>query len=214
MDISWRLHCYSWDHWGTYPAMGDRATTSWIYLLVSNSYWGVDNSYCFNWPGGNHCFFVPILILQHPSNHPKLEIPKPPSWPIALVVTLLIELGNAHVSNLFWEKDAIDHYFCDCRKPAGSFKRGEKPDVDSIIRNETFQKKTSYAWELMKPMSWSLGVRMNLRVQGLNWTTSPQVQDPDIKVVTYKYERTSRGEKQTKAAIHQSRHPSSPTTNR
>ena len=43
------------------------------------------------------------ILYQGPvkdCNHPKPWIPQPPSSPVALVVTPLIELGNAHVSTL------------------------------------------------------------------------------------------------------------------
>lgn len=58
-------------------------------ILIASTGWGKTTA-----------FFVPILVLQHLSNHPKPRIPRPPSCPVALVVTPLIELGNAHVSDL------------------------------------------------------------------------------------------------------------------
>jgi len=58
-------------------------------ILIASTGWGKMTA-----------FFVPILILQHLVNHPKPQIPQPPSSPVALVVTPLIELRNAHVSNL------------------------------------------------------------------------------------------------------------------
>ena len=56
-------------------------------ILITSTGWGKTTA-----------FFVPILVLQHLINHPKPRIPRPPSSPVALVVTPLIELGNVHVS--------------------------------------------------------------------------------------------------------------------
>ncbi|KIM37165.1 hypothetical protein M413DRAFT_13520 [Hebeloma cylindrosporum] len=46
--------------------------------------------------GKTTAFFVPILILQHLLTYPKPRIPQPPPHLVALVVTPLIELSNAH----------------------------------------------------------------------------------------------------------------------
>jgi len=65
-------------------------------ILIASTGWGKMTA-----------FFVPSLILQHLVNHPKPQIPQPPSSPVALVVTPLIELRNAHVSNLAGAKASI-----------------------------------------------------------------------------------------------------------
>ncbi|KAF9482610.1 hypothetical protein BDN70DRAFT_770432, partial [Pholiota conissans] len=55
-------------------------------LLIASTGWGKTAA-----------FFGPILVLQHLLQHPNPAIPNVPTKPVALVVTPLIELGNAHV---------------------------------------------------------------------------------------------------------------------
>jgi superfamily II DNA/RNA helicase len=43
-------------------------------------------------------FYAPLLVMEHLLGNPIAGIPQPPSHPIALIVTPLIELGNNHVS--------------------------------------------------------------------------------------------------------------------
>ncbi|KAF9473338.1 hypothetical protein BDN70DRAFT_775787, partial [Pholiota conissans] len=43
-------------------------------------------------------FFGPILVLQHLLQYPNPAIHNIPPKPIALIITPLIELGNAHIS--------------------------------------------------------------------------------------------------------------------
>ena len=77
---------------GPRPAQLDcwsQSLAGWSTILIASTGWGKTTA-----------FFVPILVLQHLINHPKPGIPRPPSSPVALVVTPLIELGNVHVSNL------------------------------------------------------------------------------------------------------------------
>jgi hypothetical protein len=42
--------------------------------------------------------YVPLLVMEHLLQNPVAGIPQPPSHPIALIVTPLIELGNNHAS--------------------------------------------------------------------------------------------------------------------
>ena len=64
----------------------------------TQSLWAANDSHRFNWLGKGDRIFVPILVLRHLVNHLKPRIPRPPSSPVALVVTPHIEMGNAHVS--------------------------------------------------------------------------------------------------------------------
>ncbi|KIJ99803.1 hypothetical protein K443DRAFT_8136 [Laccaria amethystina LaAM-08-1] len=58
-------------------------------ILIASTGWGKTTA-----------FFVPILVLRHLVSYPKPRIPRSPSSPVALVVTPLIELGNAHASEI------------------------------------------------------------------------------------------------------------------
>lgn len=62
-------------------------------ILIASTGWGKTTA-----------FFVPVLVLQHLLKHPKPQISRPSSHPVALVVTPLIELGNAHVSSFTQRK--------------------------------------------------------------------------------------------------------------
>ena len=70
------------------------STAGWEALLGSQQFSS------FNFLGKGEWIFVPMLVLQHIVDHPKPQIHQPPSSPVALVMTPLIELGNVHVSNL------------------------------------------------------------------------------------------------------------------
>ncbi|KAF8240252.1 hypothetical protein L208DRAFT_1234056 [Tricholoma matsutake] len=48
--------------------------------------------------GKTAAFYAPLLVMEHLLQNPVAGIPQPPSHPIALIVTPLIELGNNHVS--------------------------------------------------------------------------------------------------------------------
>ena len=48
--------------------------------------------------GKTAAFYAPLLVMEHLLQNPVARIPKPPSHPIALIVTPLIELGNNHAS--------------------------------------------------------------------------------------------------------------------
>ncbi|KIL65291.1 hypothetical protein M378DRAFT_24106 [Amanita muscaria Koide BX008] len=50
--------------------------------------------------GKTAAFFGPVLILQHLLQHRHPGIPQPPPRPTALIVTLLIELGNNHAREM------------------------------------------------------------------------------------------------------------------
>ena len=50
--------------------------------------------------GKTAAFFGAVMVLQYLNHTPPLGVPKLPPKPIALVVTPLIELGNAHVRRL------------------------------------------------------------------------------------------------------------------
>ena len=47
--------------------------------------------------GKTAAFFGPIIVMHHLLKHPRPRIPSPPRSPVALIVTPLVELGNAHV---------------------------------------------------------------------------------------------------------------------
>jgi len=59
-------------------------------VLIASTGWGKTSA-----------FFVPILILRNLIQHPRRGVPKPPARPVALVVTPLVELGNAHVRPIY-----------------------------------------------------------------------------------------------------------------
>ncbi|KAF9528831.1 P-loop containing nucleoside triphosphate hydrolase protein [Crepidotus variabilis] len=58
-------------------------------LLIASTGWGKTAA-----------FFGPILVLQHLIRYPRLCGPSPPPTPVALVITPLIELGNAHATEI------------------------------------------------------------------------------------------------------------------
>ncbi|KAF8163197.1 P-loop containing nucleoside triphosphate hydrolase protein [Crassisporium funariophilum] len=109
--------------------------------------------------GKRAAFFGPILVLEHLVKHPKPGLPKIPSKPVVLVVTPLIELGNAHAreiaqlglsvvaisaETLTAASDAgrnLYHEICQCKYSIVllSAERLVSPDVDAILRNPFFR---------------------------------------------------------------------------
>lgn len=126
-------------------------------ILIASTGWGKTTA-----------FFVPILVLQHLVNHPKPRIPRPPSSPVALVVTPLIELGNAHASEISdFGLTAISltaeslqaamkvgrnllKEVCEGRWSVVllSAERLVSPDVDSILRNQSFRQNLVTKYQL------------------------------------------------------------------
>ncbi|KAF8240405.1 hypothetical protein L208DRAFT_748634 [Tricholoma matsutake] len=47
--------------------------------------------------GKTAAFYALLLVMEHLLQNPVDGIPQPPSNPVALIVTPLIELGNNHV---------------------------------------------------------------------------------------------------------------------
>ncbi|KIM38543.1 hypothetical protein M413DRAFT_75866 [Hebeloma cylindrosporum] len=108
--------------------------------------------------GKTTAFFVPILVLQHLLKYPKPRIPQPPPHPVALVVTPLIELGNAHAIEITTfgikavsltaetltaaskEGQNLLKEISECRWDVVllSAERLVSPDVDDILQNERF----------------------------------------------------------------------------
>ncbi|KAF8187145.1 ATP-dependent DNA helicase RecQ [Pholiota molesta] len=110
--------------------------------------------------GKTAAFFGPILVLEHLRQHPRPGLPEIPSNPVVVVVTPLIELGNAHAreiallgisvvslnsETLTAASDAgrnLYHEIREC-KYAIVFISAERlvlPEVDAIIRNPAFRK--------------------------------------------------------------------------
>ncbi|KAF8810191.1 hypothetical protein BYT27DRAFT_7092691 [Phlegmacium glaucopus] len=58
-------------------------------LLIASTGWGKTAA-----------FFGAVMVLQHLNHTRRHGLPKPPAKPVALVVTPLIELGNAHAQEI------------------------------------------------------------------------------------------------------------------
>ncbi|KAF8069203.1 P-loop containing nucleoside triphosphate hydrolase protein [Lyophyllum atratum] len=55
--------------------------------------------------GKTAAFWGPIRIMQYLLRHPVNTIPKPPSRPVGIIITPLIELGNNHLSSTFQARE-------------------------------------------------------------------------------------------------------------
>ncbi|KAF9476742.1 hypothetical protein BDN70DRAFT_923098, partial [Pholiota conissans] len=119
-------------------------------ILIASTGWGKTTA-----------FFIPIFILHHLLKNPHPRIPKHrASHPVALVVTPLIELGNAHAIEItefgmaaisltaehlrsasLEGRDLVKEVL-QCRWPVVllSAERLLSPDVDKILRDENFRR--------------------------------------------------------------------------
>ncbi|KAF8955674.1 P-loop containing nucleoside triphosphate hydrolase protein [Flammula alnicola] len=114
---------------------------------------------CTGW-GKTAAFFGAVLVLEALKRNPREHLPKPPPRPVALVVTPLLELGNAHAAEIgTYKLKAVSVNAETLRAAANegrdmlreirhcewsivilSAERLVSREIDSILRDEDFRK--------------------------------------------------------------------------
>ncbi|KAF8965632.1 ATP-dependent DNA helicase RecQ [Flammula alnicola] len=105
-------------------------------ILIASTGWGKTSA-----------FFIPILVLKHLQKHPNPRVPKLPSSPVALVVTPLIELGNAHaleisqfgLTAVSLSAESLETAKSEGRDLLQEVRQLASDEIDAIIRDEKFR---------------------------------------------------------------------------